>query len=322
LATKFVTWQGMKTSFLRQLRCKNTQIAYGIALKQFKEYLRINHRSLDPIIMETSDDYIALRKAIEDWIWEQSLELKESSVQNKLTAVKSFYDYLINYMIIDRNPAYMVQVTNLNTPAPLKIPESEDVDALIANILYLSKGVDDLPARRDSLIIRFLREGGFRVTELRNLQLSDCQTNGHVKIRVGKGNKSRITAVQIKTIEDVFTFAAHFDLTGDDYLFMSTVYYRPPWTAKMRKRQRGGAGPLTSRGLNIMLKRRSIEAGFSDSYIKMLCRPHAYRHLWAVEHIKAETNHIFLMRMAGWTSSAMINYYLGETALDVHAVER
>jgi len=26
--------------------------------------------------------------------------------------------------------------------------------------------------------------------------------------------------------------------------------------------------------------------------------------------------------MAGWTSSAMINYYLGETALDVHAVER
>jgi len=315
----FITWLGMRSSFLRQLRCNNTRVNYGSTLKQFRQFLTAYDRDLDPIF----GDYISLRKAVEAWVWEQGTEIKESSISTKLSRIKEFYDYLVSdYMVIDKNPAYRIRVTNLDAPTVLVIPESDDVDALLANIKYLSTGMDDIPGRRDGLLIRFLREGGFRASEVLPLTLGDCNISGSVKIRIGKGNKSRTTAVLPETVQEAYSFASQFGLEETDYLFMSTVYYKFPWTPKSRKRQRDGAQHLTYRGLGTMLGRRAKEAGFTKKEVSVLRRAHSYRHLWAVEHVKAKTDHILLMRMAGWSSSSMINYYIGETALDVHAVRR
>lgn len=316
----FINWNEMKKAFLRQLRCENTRLAYKYALKNFKDFMVVNYRQIDPLF----GDYLPLRKAIEDWVWEGTSHVKERTMGARLVALSSFYDFLVTqYCVIDKNPARKLKVTNLSTPAVVQIPSSEQVDAVLAQIQATNTGLDDIISRRDWLIISLLREGGFRVSELRQLHVRDINPDtGHVRIRVGKGNKSRITAVLPETATEAHLFARHNDIVPNEPFLLGIQYYSLPWTAKRRALKTRGHGPYSVKGITHMLKRRAERAGFEDSDLRVLGHPHSYRHVWTVAHVKNDTNLIVLMKMGGWKNSDMISYYAGEAAIGIHAVPR
>lgn len=289
--------------------------SYRGALTDYRKFLLANNSTLDPIFGE----YRRLRQAIEAWVWEATQRVKERTMANKLAAVSSFYEYLYQFMIIDRNPAHRVRVTKLDAPPVIAIPSSEDVDALIAHV---KAHTEDVGGLRDELVLRFLREGGFRISELCGIVVKDVDFNGRVHIRIGKGNTSRITAVLPETAQDALRFARRFELADVEPLFMSIRYYKPPWDARRRMQKTSAARPLGGKGVSHMLKRRAIAAGFDAEKVAMLGHAHSYRHVWAIDHVKDGTNTIVLMRMGGWRDAKMIDYYIGAAAIDVHAVRR
>ena len=312
--SSFVNWREMKARFLKtRCRCKNTFVSYSYSLKKWRQFLRKFDENLDPVLGE----YLPLRQAIEAWVWDMTSTVKEVTALARLSAVKSFYDWLVTeYRLMDNNPARMLTTSNLDTPRVLRVPTSESVDALLADI----EASVDVVGRRDYIVVRFLRESGVRISELVALRVADLDGEGHIKVTSGKGNKSRVTAVTVETMELAFGFVADNSLEADDYLFMPLRYYG--WDVERRRLKTKGAKAIDVRCVRLMLKTRAIAAGFEPDVVKILQSPHNYRHLWTAEHVRAGTDSLILMRMGGWTNLQMIDYYMGQEGVNVHAVRR
>ena len=77
---------------------------------------------------------------------------------------------------------------------------------------------------------------------------------------------------------------------------------------------------MTNYAVRLLLKKAAERHGFDAKEVKLLQRPHGYRHLWAVRHVKAGTSHIYIMLMAGWKNMTMLEHYISYASFDVKAV--
>lgn len=292
-------------------------MSYSYSLKLWRQFLKKYDPDLDPVLGE----YLPLRQAIEAWVWQLTGTVKEVTAASRLAAVKSFYTWLVmEYQLMDNSPGRFLRTSNLDPPRVLKVPKSETVDTFLEAIVT----DESVVGRRDYLIVKFLRESGLRVSELCALKIADLDAEsrdeGFIKVTSGKGNRSRITAVLVETMELAFTFITDNSLEADDYLFMPLRYYG--WDVERRRLKTKGAKALGARCVRLMLKTRAIAAGFEADDVKMLQSPHNYRHLWTAEHVHAGTDSLILMRMGGWRNLGMIDYYIGQAGVNVHAVRR
>ena len=160
-----------------------------------------------------------------------------------------------------------------------------------------------------------MRETGLRVSELGSLRVQDvdCET-GQVRVQSGKGNKSRVTAMGKTTGALVMAFVGKTKLEPVDFLF--TAHWAYAWEPEIRKLR---ARTIKRETVFLMLQARARQCGFSEEEVKLLQSPHGYRHLWATEHVIAETNHILITSMAGWTNPSMVMRYIRRAGLNVHA---
>jgi integrase/recombinase XerC len=135
--------------------------------------------------------------------------LAPSSIQRRLSAVRSFYDFLIRENLasqqqrrgstqgnvgsagkqkISRNPAYDVRAPK----AARRLPQTLDADQM-ARLLKMPAG--DVFVTRDSAIMELLYSSGLRLTELVNLDLTGLDLPDRTVHVRGKGNKARIVPV-------------------------------------------------------------------------------------------------------------------------------
>ncbi len=172
-------------SFLKYLkfekRCSDhTIVAYKNDLDQFEEFL-----------FKTVGDFNILKidsRAIRQWI----VSLMESgdvpkTVGRKVTALKSFYKYLMRQELIELSPAGMV----ITPKVPKKLPYFVDENSLhvLLDNGYFQK---DFEGVRDKLIISLFYGSGMRLSELKNLKESNIlQAECLLKV-LGKNNKERI----------------------------------------------------------------------------------------------------------------------------------
>lgn len=115
--------------------------------------------------------------------------LAPRSIQRRLSAVRSFYDFLVEKNAIPRrNPA-----TDVRAPkARRKLPETLDVDQM-SRLLQIPDG-DDIVAR-DRAIMELLYSSGLRLAELVGLDLERIALADRTVRVIGKGNKERIVPV-------------------------------------------------------------------------------------------------------------------------------
>ena len=121
--------------------------------------------------------------------------LSPRSVQRRLSAVRSFYEFLLreNHAGADprsgvlRNPAHDVRAPK----AVKRLPEALDPDQM-ARLLEIAPG--DAFVTRDRAIMELLYSSGLRLAELVGLNVSDLLSDRTVQVR-GKGNKERIVPV-------------------------------------------------------------------------------------------------------------------------------
>ena len=116
--------------------------------------------------------------------------LSNSSVNRKVSSLKSFYKFLLKIKQIESSP--LLKHKSLKTPKKLQIPFSEkELDTVLNNIKY-PDGFDGI---RDKLIIDLFYTTGIRRTELINLKAQNLDLSNNTLKVLGKRNKERILPI-------------------------------------------------------------------------------------------------------------------------------
>ena len=176
----------MIEGFLNYLRYERnrsqlTVQTYERSLRSFESYFKNRDSQLS---WESVDSDI-----IRDWM--ESLMDKDhmaSTVNNCLSAVRSFYRYALARNLVDADPAYNIRGPRKQKPLPQYVRESE-MNELIDNEERWGDIFKDTRART---IIILLYETGIRLAELTGLDDNDVDFGMHQLKVTGKRNKQRI----------------------------------------------------------------------------------------------------------------------------------
>ena len=176
------------------------------------------------------------------------------SIGRKLSAVRTFFDYLKKRGLVEANPARDVSNPKVGRKLPSYLSR-EEVEALIAAAETF----------RDRAIVELIYSSGLRASELCALNITDVDFSG-MRLRVrGKGKRERV----------VF-----FGERARDVLLMYMEHERSKLVARLKKDREAlfltPRGRMTDTTLRRILKRLAEKAGISKPVY-----PHLLRHTFA-----------------------------------------
>jgi len=110
------------------------------------------------------------------------------SIQRRLSAVRTFYEFLLREGYCTRNPAQDVQAPK----AKKRLPAALDADQMGR---LLEFRVDDALSARDKAIMELFYSSGLRLTELTSLDLGAIDLADRTVRVLGKGSKTRVLPI-------------------------------------------------------------------------------------------------------------------------------
>jgi len=119
--------------------------------------------------------------------------LKGRSIQRRLSALRTFFNYLLREHAVQRNPGLDVRAPR----SEQHLPDTLNVDDV--NHL-LTAGRDDTLGLRDHAMLELLYSSGLRLAELVALNLGDVDFAERMVRVTGKGAKTRVIPVGSKAI--------------------------------------------------------------------------------------------------------------------------
>jgi integrase/recombinase XerD len=166
----------------------NTVSSYKNDIKSF--FLWLDENSFNPLNINASNANNYVSKLFGDG-------LKSSSVNRKISAIKSFYIFLQKKKIIMKSPIADIVMPKQEKYLPVSMSE-EEVERLL-NSPDLNIQIE----RRDKAMIEVLYATGIRISELTNLKLTDLDINRSVLKVFGKGSKERLVPFGEKAAESL-----------------------------------------------------------------------------------------------------------------------
>lgn len=157
-----------------------TAVAYKKDLEQFEEFFV---KTVGDFNVEGINDKIVRR-----WIVDlMDSGLSARTVNKKISALKSFYKYLLRMEVVKENHLVNVIVPKVRKKLP-QFVEEKQLNHLLDDGFF----GNDFEALRDKLILSLLYGTGIRLSELMHLKDADVsQTEFLIKV-LGKRNKERI----------------------------------------------------------------------------------------------------------------------------------
>ena len=125
--------------------------------------------------------------------------LSPRSVQRRLSAVRSFFNYLLRERVVTHNPAVDIRAPK----AARRLPGTLDVDQ-INQLLDIPP--EDPLAVRDKAIMELFYSSGLRLDELVGLDLAQLDLADRTVRVLGKGRKTRVVPVGRKAVEALRTW--------------------------------------------------------------------------------------------------------------------
>ncbi|MBN8693038.1 MAG: tyrosine-type recombinase/integrase [Bacteroidetes bacterium] len=165
---------------------KHTALSYQNDLQQFQAYLE---REINPADF-TLVSYLNIRAWIAELI---DSGLTARTVNRKISALKSFYKFLLRNNHISINPLQKIQGPKTPKKLPVFVDENQMSD-LFSKISF----EEGFEGQRDKLVLDILYQTGFRRAELCSLKEQDIDFyNLTIKV-LGKRNKERILPVSLE----------------------------------------------------------------------------------------------------------------------------
>jgi integrase/recombinase XerC len=137
-----------------------------------------------------------------------------SSVNRKITTLKSYFKFLIQEDIVSENPTRKI-ISPKKSKKIAVFEEKSKMDSLLSEIEF----PDSFEGERDKLIIDVFYMTGVRLSELLSLKINDIdQPNQTIKV-LGKRNKERIIPLSINLLNDILNFSEKHK--GNNYIFVN-----------------------------------------------------------------------------------------------------
>ena len=186
----------MVNSFLQYIQYEKkysscTVFSYHNDICQFQDFLSENYS------LPIEDTQL---KHIRSWIISlKNKNIESSSINRKLSALKSLFKFGLRNNIIKTNPCIKLQSLKTAKKLPVFFKESE-----LENVLDTKKNYkNDFAEIRNNIILEILYQTGIRRAELIGLKDSDFNFFSLTLRIVGKGNKERIIPISKELKEKV-----------------------------------------------------------------------------------------------------------------------
>ncbi|MFW5757893.1 MAG: site-specific tyrosine recombinase XerD [Bacteroidota bacterium] len=277
------TWYEHIKAFLMFLRfekslSQNSIVAYEKDIHQMKDFITANHQGVDPTQISTDQ--------ISDFLRSMA-SISGRSQMRKLSAIKSFYNYLLQENMISKNPASLLSSSRPGRKLPV-ILEIEEINNMV-NCIDLS-----LPeGQRNRAIIEVLYGSGLRVSELVEMKLDDVFFEEEFLKITGKGNKQRLVPI------------------GGEALKQMKIYIQNQRKTVLPAKGFENYVFLNSRGKNLtrvmiflIVKDLAAKAGISKKI-----SPHTFRHSFATHLVEGGANLRAVQDMLGHESITTTEIY-------------
>jgi len=224
-------------------------------------------------------------------------ELSNRSINRKVSALNTFYKFLLKVGDIEINP--LAKHKALRTSKKVQIPFSE---AEIKTVLDDLNFDDDFESVRNKLIIELFYSTGIRRIELVELKLATIDFNNKSLKVLGKRNKERIVPLLSSVVQTARTYLikrAELESVSDvEYLF------------------------LTKKGVKIYetLVYRIINEYFSLASSKVKKSPHILRHSFATHLLNQGADLNAVKELLGHSSLAATQVYTHNSIAELKKV--
>ena len=276
-----MNWDPLIKSFSTYLRIErslstNTIESYSNDLNKLSDFLTPKSISATKVRLNDLKDFITSISEI----------LSETSQSRIISAIKSFYKFLLIENLIQTDPSENLVSPKIGRKLP-NVLTIEEINLIINSVESNNVGI------RNRAIIEIIYGCGLRVSELTNLLLSNLfLKQGYIKI-VGKGNKERLSPIGSLAIDSLNDFLTNvrpglkINNKFSDHVFINN------------------RGTSLSRSMIFkMIKKYTLKAN-----IKKDISPHSLRHSFATHLVEGGANLRAVQEILGHSSITTTEIY-------------
>lgn len=237
------------------------------------------------------------RNQLRSWVIHlMESEMSARTVNRKISAVKSFFKYLMKEKIVESNPAEDLVLPKIRK----KLPNFVDANSLhhLLDDGYFS---NDFRGLRDKLILGLLYGTGIRLAELMTLKDGDFNRTDHLIRVLGKRQKERIIPYpsEINNLLDLYVNSRNKTVLRQTDRLLVTEKGKPIYEKLIYRVTTNALGKVTS------LEKRS---------------PHVLRHTYATHLLNNGADLNVVKELLGHTSLAATQVYTHTTFEKLHDI--
>ena len=259
---------------------ENSIAAYEHDVLLFYQFLELSGLSLEmkQVTHETVESFFA---------YLYDIHIGAKSQARILSGLKSFFHYLMEEGLLDKDPTALISSPSLGRHLP-EVLSVEEIQRMIDSI-----DLSEPNGHRNKAMIEVLYCCGLRVSELIGLQLSNVyREEGFVRV-IGKGQKERLVPIGHNSLKILFQYVEGARLH---------VPVKPKFTDTVFLNRRGTA--LTRQSVFLLVKSLA-EANGIQKHIS----PHTFRHSFATHLLEGGANLLAVQQMLGHASVSTTEIY-------------
>lgn len=220
---------------------------YAVALKQFLTYCKYKRQALDEVGWQF----------LENWIRHlQDAKQAANTINCKLQAVASYYDFLVRLGVVKTNPRADVRTLKVEK----RVPEFFSIETAL-------KIIESAATPRNRAILHTLYCCGLRRSEITGINLEDVLwPEAVVRIR-GKGKKERLVPIPIPCLDSIRAYfperkalIERFGIAKEQAMFLGY----------------NDASRFRMNGVYQIVQKTALLAGYEGK-----AHPHLFRHSYA-----------------------------------------
>ena len=258
----------------------NSVEAYCHDVSLFLQYLESQQRStaIRDIKQDTIEDFFA---------YLYDLNIGATSQARILSGLKSFWRYLIQENLAEKDPTELISSPSLGRHLP-EVLSYEEIQMMIDSI-----DLSQPNGHRNKAMIEVMYGCGLRVSELIGLQISNIyREDGFLRI-FGKGSKERLVPIGDGSLKILFQY-----IDGA----RKHIQVKPKYSDIVFLNSRGTG--LTRQTVFLLVKELAERNG-----IHKTISPHTFRHSFATHLLEGGANLLAVQQMLGHASVSTTEIY-------------